>query len=275
MIDRERWNRLSGPLIWLLVGFGVLWLVGNGSLDLREWNPLRTVPPPTTIERIARMRLEFVQGNWQAALAQSKALRNDLPDDPERMRIEAGCLLRLGRAKESADVLRRLMDKDGNDMNVRLALALALMQSGSAEEARTVLEMVRRHPVATAEIRDQAMGLLVRLDGLEPLQDSGSGPVTVDETQKKVRSRRDDQSIVDALDGFGSLDSQGGTTTDVPQERTEGAESEDGGRISGPSDSEQSSEPGAMPGDDSRIVPGDSRGVGGADRERAGAGSDR
>lgn len=202
MIDRERWNRLSGPLIWLMVGFGVLWLVWSGSLDFRDWNPLRKVPPPTTIERVARLRQEFFQGNWRAALSESDALRNDLPDDPERMRIEASCLLRLGRAKESADVLRRLVDKDSSDMTIRLALALALMQSGSADEARTVLEMVRRHPVATAEIREQAMGMLVRLDGLEPPGEADSGSLAVEKKEKRDRSRRNDQSIVDALGGF-------------------------------------------------------------------------
>jgi len=209
MIDRERWNRLSGPLIWLLVGFGVLWLVGSGSLDFREWNPLRKVPPPTTIERVARLRQEFYQGNWRAALSESDELRNDLPDDPERMRIEASCLLRLGRAKESADVLRRLTDKDSNDMTLRLALALALVQSGSTDEARTVLEMVRRHPVATAEIREQAMGMLVRLDGVEPPGEVGDGVLAAQKKEKRNRSLRDDQSIVDALGGFGTPDAVG------------------------------------------------------------------
>lgn len=171
VIEREQLARWSGPLIWLLVLISGVWMVWSNAVDPREWNPMRRKAPPTPLERIGRMRVAFASGRWQEALDDSRALRDTLADDPERMRVESASLLRLGRAGEAVDILRRLSDRDVNDLGIRLALALALAQAGSVDEARAVLERVRRHPLATSELQDQAMGMLAGLDALEPAGD--------------------------------------------------------------------------------------------------------
>jgi len=177
------------------------------------------------------MRRDFAAGNWKPALAAARELRNALPDDPERLRIEAACLVQAGNPREASDILRRLADKDTTDLDLRLALARALLLAGSPSEARTVLDALRRHPLATAEQRDQAMGMLVGMemdapDSVEsplpdpetaaplpqpPIRDSGSalpadsnGPDGIDNRRRGLGSQ--DRSL-----GFGPEDGPVGT----------------------------------------------------------------
>ena len=65
-------------------------------------------------------------------------------------------------------VLMRIVDKDPADTTSRLALGQALVDSGRVREARTVLTALHRNPLASREIRMAAMGLLVRVDDLDP-----------------------------------------------------------------------------------------------------------
>ncbi|MFM7320306.1 MAG: tetratricopeptide repeat protein [Armatimonadota bacterium] len=178
-VDEARRTRIRNLLLWVGVAVGLAGSVAAGGVDLASWIRGEAAGPPSRIERIDAMRTAFAEERWNDALSQARSLADILPDDPEAMRIEATSLVRTGRSADAVPVLLRIVDKDATDTTSRLALGQAMIDAGRAQEARTVLTALHRNPLANREVRMAAMGLLVRLEGIEP-------PAPPEETSRRA-----------------------------------------------------------------------------------------
>lgn len=169
MNDRLKDGSLAQGLLWCAI-VAAIGLAGvTGAVDLAAWVPLpRATPSPSPLLQADAMRAAFREGRWQAALQSARALLARAPGDPEAERVEAASLMQTGQVVEGRNALQRLAERSPNDVVARISLAQAHATAGDPEAARTVLEAVRRHPAATQAQREQAMGMLIRLDLTAP-----------------------------------------------------------------------------------------------------------
>lgn len=159
----KEWTLFQGILVSgaLAVGLGAYAL---GRFDPRTYFALTPPLPQTPLLRYGQMRDAYSRQDWARALALAQALLRERPGDEEPERVQALCLLNLGRFTEARDSLKTIVTRRPDDVPALLSLAIARAALGEEDLSQRTLRKIIAHPLATPGQREEARNRLFAAD---------------------------------------------------------------------------------------------------------------
>jgi hypothetical protein len=169
MSDGLKEWKLAQATLGLVALIGISIGVKTGRIQAKDWVPIASTPTPDTIVfHLEAMRQAYQKDNFVVALAEAERVRRTRTDLLEVNRIRALCFLKLGRFDEARLVLNQLLTLNPRDMQVKLALALALRSTGKIEQGTAILLQIVKSQYATDQQKEIARQSLFGLLGEPP-----------------------------------------------------------------------------------------------------------